>query len=255
MGEILDGKGNVIVLKYVPGSASTTDRENGFIDTIQKEFPGIQIVDSKYGQDTVETALAGHRRFADEKQGRAGILRVQCADGCGRAAGAAKPEPPGNQDGRFRCGEGADGRIEAGQIDALVVQNPYKMGYEGVKRRGSDQGQPVEKKIDTGVALVTKDTLDDPEIKTLLNIQWIARFRTRAFSPAKIRFSVTSADDQSLLRMRGISKRFGPVQALADVTLHRAQRNGPRAVRRKRRREIHADENPRRGASARCRHD
>src|SRR5579863_2957412 len=57
MGEILAGKGNVIVLKYVPGSASTTERENGFIDTIQKEFPGIKIVDSKYGQDTVETAL------------------------------------------------------------------------------------------------------------------------------------------------------------------------------------------------------
>ena len=46
-----------MVVKYVPGSASTTDRENGFIETIQKEFPGIHIVDSKYGQDTVETAL------------------------------------------------------------------------------------------------------------------------------------------------------------------------------------------------------
>src|SRR5882757_2767986 len=57
MGEILGGKGNVIVLKYVPGSASTTDRENGFIETIQKEFAGIKIVDSKYGQDTVETGL------------------------------------------------------------------------------------------------------------------------------------------------------------------------------------------------------
>ena len=58
MGLILNGKGNVlIVLKYAPGSASTTDRENGFIDTIGKEFPGIKITDTKYGQDTVETAL------------------------------------------------------------------------------------------------------------------------------------------------------------------------------------------------------
>ncbi len=57
MGEILGGKGNVIVLKYVPGSASTTERENGFIETIQKQFPNMKIADSKYGQDTVETAL------------------------------------------------------------------------------------------------------------------------------------------------------------------------------------------------------
>jgi len=57
MGQILNGKGNVLVMKYAPGSASTTDRENGFIETTQKEFPGIKIADTKYGQDTVETAL------------------------------------------------------------------------------------------------------------------------------------------------------------------------------------------------------
>jgi ribose transport system substrate-binding protein len=62
--------------------------------------------------------------------------------------------------------------LKAGQIDALVVQNPYKMGYEGVKAVVmSIQGKPVERKIDTGVAVVTKDSLDKPEIKALLNIQ------------------------------------------------------------------------------------
>ncbi len=62
--------------------------------------------------------------------------------------------------------------LKAGQIDALVVQNPYKMGYEGVKAVVmAIQGKPVEKKIDTGVAVVTKDDLDKPDIKALLNIQ------------------------------------------------------------------------------------
>ena len=61
--------------------------------------------------------------------------------------------------------------LKAGQIDALIVQNPYKMGYEGVKAvMMSIQGKPVEKKMDTGVTLVTKDALDKPEIKALLNI-------------------------------------------------------------------------------------
>jgi ribose transport system substrate-binding protein len=61
--------------------------------------------------------------------------------------------------------------LKAGQIDALVVQNPFKMGYEGVKAvMMSIQGKPVEKKMDTGVTLVTKDALDKPEIKSLLNI-------------------------------------------------------------------------------------
>jgi ribose transport system substrate-binding protein len=62
--------------------------------------------------------------------------------------------------------------LKAGQIDALIVQNPFKMGYEGVKAVAmSIKGQPVEKKIDTGVEVVTKASLDKPEIKTLLNIQ------------------------------------------------------------------------------------
>ena len=62
--------------------------------------------------------------------------------------------------------------LRAGQIDALIVQNPYKMGYEGVKAVAlAIKGQPVEKKMDTGVAVVTKDALDKPEIKALLNIQ------------------------------------------------------------------------------------
>ncbi len=62
--------------------------------------------------------------------------------------------------------------LQAGQIDALVVQNPTRMGYEGVKAVVmAIKGETVAKRIDTGVAVVTKDSLDKPEIKTLLHIQ------------------------------------------------------------------------------------
>jgi ribose transport system substrate-binding protein len=62
--------------------------------------------------------------------------------------------------------------LKAGQIDALVVQNPFKMGYEGVKAVAMQiKGQSVPKKIDTGVELITKAALDDPKIKDLLRLQ------------------------------------------------------------------------------------
>ena len=57
MGKFLNGKGKVLVLKYAVGSASTVNRENGFLGTMQKEFPDVKIVDTKYGLDTVKTAL------------------------------------------------------------------------------------------------------------------------------------------------------------------------------------------------------
>jgi ribose transport system substrate-binding protein len=62
--------------------------------------------------------------------------------------------------------------LRAGQIDSLVVQDPYKMGYEGVKAiAGFRKGQAVEKRIDTGVTVVTKDSLDDPQVQRLIKTQ------------------------------------------------------------------------------------
>ena len=55
------------VLKYMAGSASTTDRENGFMDTLKKDFPDVGLVEDRYGMDTVETAL-GRRRHAYPSQ-------------------------------------------------------------------------------------------------------------------------------------------------------------------------------------------
>jgi ribose transport system substrate-binding protein len=172
MGEILGGKGNVIVVKYVPGSASTTDRENGFIETIQKEFPNIKIVDSKYAQDTVETALQVTEDMLTRNQDLQGLFACNASTTVG-ALQALQSQKRGEVkmvgfDSEKALLDGLRGR----QIDALIVQNPYKMGYEGVKAVvAAIKGETVAKKIDTGVMLITKDSLSDPAIKTLLGIQ------------------------------------------------------------------------------------
>jgi ribose transport system substrate-binding protein len=172
MGKILDGKGNVIVLKYVAGSASTTERENGFIETIQKEFPGIKIVDSKYGQDTVETALQAAEDMLTRNKDVQGFYACNAPTTVAALQALQSQNRPEIKMVGFDAEKALIEGLKAGQIDALIVQNPYKMGYEGVKAVVmSIQGKPVEKKIDTGVAVVTKDVLDQPEIKTLLNIQ------------------------------------------------------------------------------------
>lgn len=62
--------------------------------------------------------------------------------------------------------------LKAGVIDSLVVQNPYKMGYEGVRAVIAKlDGKEVPKRIDTGVELVTKERLAEAKIKDLLNLQ------------------------------------------------------------------------------------
>ncbi len=172
MGQILGGKGNVIVLKYVPGSASTTDRENGFIETIQKEFPNMKVVDSKYGQDTVETALQAAEDMLTRNRDVQGFYACNAPTAVAALQALQSQNRPEIKMVGFDAEKALIDGLKADKIDALIVQNPYKMGYEGVKAVvAAIKGQPVEKKIDTGVSVVTKPDLDKPEIKALLNIQ------------------------------------------------------------------------------------
>lgn len=170
MGKILNGRGKIIVVKYMPGSASTTNRENGFIDTIEKEFPEIEIVDAKYGMDTVETALQATEDLLTKNSELDGLYACNAST----AVGAMQALQTQKRAGKIKM-VGFDTEkaliegLKGGVIDSLVAQNPYKMGYEGVKVVVAKlNGGEVDKRIDTGVALITRENLETPEIQALL---------------------------------------------------------------------------------------
>jgi len=173
MGKILNGKGKIIVVKFVPGSDSTTNRENGFVDTIGKEFPGIEIVDSKYGMDTVETALQATEDLLTRNADIDGLFACNASTAVGSIQAL---QSQGRTDKIKMVGFDADKSLieglKEGVIDSLVVQDPYKMGYIGVKSIIDKlDGKEVPRHIDTGVALVTKENLEEPKIKALLSLQ------------------------------------------------------------------------------------
>ena len=170
MGKILYGKGKIVVVKYAPGSASTMKRENGFINTIKKEFPEIEIVDTKYGMDTVETALQAAEDLLTKNVELDGLFA--CNEST--SVGALRALQSQGRAGKMKMiGFDAGGLliegVKTGAVDSLVVQNPYKMGYEGVKALiATLDGKKVERRVDTGVALVTKENLETPEIQALV---------------------------------------------------------------------------------------
>jgi ribose transport system substrate-binding protein len=60
--------------------------------------------------------------------------------------------------------------MRAKQLHGIVVQNPFNMGYLGVRTMfESLQGKPVEKRIDTSVTMITLDNLDAAETQALLH--------------------------------------------------------------------------------------
>ena len=173
MGQLLNGKGKVLVLRYAEGSASTTEREEGFINQIKAKFPEIELVSmDQYAGATRDTAKRASEnllnRYGDVVQGiftpnessTAGmLLALQDIGKAGKVLFVG-----------FDSSQTFIDAINADQLHGIVVQNPFNMGYLGVRTMvDSLMGKQVEKKIDTGVMLVTKENLESPEVKTLLH--------------------------------------------------------------------------------------
>ena len=172
IGQLLSGKGKVLVLRLQEGSASTEERERGFLEQIKSKFPGITVVSSdQYAGPTRETAKRASEnllnRFGGDLQGvftsneSATIGMLLALQDMGKAG---KVTFVG-----FDASQILVDAMRAHQLDGIAVQNPMRMGYLGVKTMVAHlRHQPVEKKIDTGVTLVTPDNLDLPATKDLI---------------------------------------------------------------------------------------
>lgn len=172
IAELLGGKGRVLLLRYAEGSASTTARERGFLERLQAQHPGIEVVSSdQYAGPTRETA----KRAAENLLNRYGnVLDGVFTPNESSTVGMLLALQDIGRAGKIRL-IGFDASpilveaLRAGQIHGLVVQNPVRMGYLGVRTMVAHlQGQAVEKRIDTGVILVTRENMDQPEVRELL---------------------------------------------------------------------------------------
>jgi ribose transport system substrate-binding protein len=184
LAQVLGGKGKVMMLRYAEGSASTNEREDGFLEAMKAQ-PGIQVVSSnQYGGADVESAykksetiLSNYKRpdgslgvdgiFCPNESTTFGMLRVLEDNGW-----AGKVHFVG-----FDASDNLVKGLRGGHIDALVVQDPIKMGYLGVKTIVAHiKGQPVSKRVDTGVQVATRENMDRPELKDVIHpdlSQWL----------------------------------------------------------------------------------
>jgi ribose transport system substrate-binding protein len=173
LGKLLGGKGNVILLRYAVGSASTEEREAGFLDVLKTKYPDIKLISAdQYAGPTRETAYQASQnllnRFGREVNGifcpcePPTIAMTKALRDLDKAGGKVKMVG-------FDAGSQSVIDMKNGDVQGLVVQHPVKMGYLGVMTMMDHlRGKPVEKRIDTGVVLVTPENMEQPEIKELL---------------------------------------------------------------------------------------
>jgi ribose transport system substrate-binding protein len=174
LGELLGGKGNVILLRYAVGSASTEAREAGFLDTLKKKFPEIHVISSdQHAGATQETAYQVAQnllnRFGHEVNGifapneNSTIGMTKALKDIGEAGGKVKMIG-------FDAGSQSVTDMKNGDVQGLVVQDPLRMGYLSVMTLIKHiKGEKVEKRIDTGVHMITPENMMQPEMNDLLH--------------------------------------------------------------------------------------
>ena len=167
LGKALNGQGNVILTKFVQNSASTDARAEGFKQTLAKEFPNIKIVDEQYTLPTVEDARQKTVDMLGRNKGVVGLFAVNQPS----SVGAYKALQAQGETGKIKMvGFDSDpillDGIEEGGVEALVVQNPFEIGYQGVKAAvEAIEGKDVPKKIPISSMIVNKDNLEEMKQK------------------------------------------------------------------------------------------
>ncbi len=172
IGSLMKGKGKLILIRLKEGVEGTTKREEGFLQTIRSEFPGIRILsDNQYAGVGTETAYQTSENllarysdveaiFTPNESSTFGCLRALQDHGL-----AGKVIHVG-----FDSSKKLIEALEKKEIFGLVLQDPFRMGYQSVRTAAAYlKKEPYEKNIDTGVFLATPENMNDPNIRRLLS--------------------------------------------------------------------------------------
>ena len=170
--KLLKGKGKVVLMRYVEGQASTTKREEGFLEALVKE-KGIQLImKDRYAGGTVDEVKKICMSLINQLREADGIFCPNETSTMGMLLALRDAHLTGKV--KFIGFDMTIPLIEAlknGEISALVAQDPSRMGHQSVKTMVDYiRGKKISLMIDTGVYLVTRENLNDPEIQKLYSL-------------------------------------------------------------------------------------
>jgi ribose transport system substrate-binding protein len=160
IGALLGGKGKVGIIGFMPGSASTMEREDGFTEELKARFPGIQLVGLQFGMADRAKAMAVTENMMTAHPDLAGLF----ADNESSSSGAVQAlKSRANRAIKLVAFDASDALIadlKEGWIDSLVLQNPYRMGYDSVANITRKlRGEAPAARLDLPATLATRDDL------------------------------------------------------------------------------------------------
>jgi ribose transport system substrate-binding protein len=163
--------GEVALLRYLKGSDSTEKREIGALQELKSGLPKATVLDTYYSGTVLGDAKRNCDTMLDEHPGLVGVVAVSTIS----TKGVLKSVQQRGLTGKITIvGAGSDDDIlqalRKGEIKSVVIQNPFEMGYRGVKTAVAIlKGEKVQKESFTDVVVVTAANVDNPEIQRLIN--------------------------------------------------------------------------------------
>ncbi len=169
LGQILKGRGKVLMVACQPGAASTLAREQGFEDVLREKFPGLRIADKRFGMADFAKSLAVAENMLTAHPDAEGMFASNETGSVG-AAQAVKGRQSRIKLVGFDWSPTLLEDLKSSVIDALVVQDPFRMGYEAVKAAVEKLNGGTPARIRSlPPRLVTRENLNDPDVQRQLN--------------------------------------------------------------------------------------
>lgn len=171
MATAIGEKGNVILLRYIAGSESTEQREQGFLDGL-KDYPNIKVVssDQRGGDNTTSSKEKVDQLLQTYGDDLSGIFAV-CEPNANGTLEALRNAGL-NKKVKLIAFDPSDALTEAltdGSCSGIIIQDPVQMGYQAVKTMvGSINGEKAEAFISTGEYVATPENMNDEESLRLL---------------------------------------------------------------------------------------
>ncbi|MCP8895831.1 ABC transporter substrate-binding protein [Shinella daejeonensis] len=164
-------EGEIAIITSLPGVGSLDQRREGFLDQVATKYPGLKVIADKYADGQATTGLNIMTDLITANPDLVGVFasNLIMAQGVGQAIAENKLGDKIRVIG-FDSDDKTVGFLKEGVLAGLVVQDPYRMGYDGIKTAlAVSKGEKVEAFVDTGANLVTQENMADPKIDALLN--------------------------------------------------------------------------------------
>ena len=165
----LVGSGQVALLPFVPSAATSIQRQDGFENELKK-YPGMQLAAVQYDQSDISKALSETENILTAHPGLKGIFAANEPGVIGVVHALQERGLVGKV--KVVGFDNAPDEVSAlsqGQVSALIVQNPYQIGYQGVAETLKlINHQSVPQSVDTGSTVVTKANMNQPSIHSIL---------------------------------------------------------------------------------------